>query len=140
MTAVITSIVPSFGPSIGGTSIIIYGSNFDTTNVTVIIDGIYCIVTSFNTSTIQCITGRRLQPPTNGNSFIVSSAGNSVILNCPPFVYMDRWSSQATWGGEVAPRDGDTVYVPPGMTLLIDSSTPFLNSFIVEGGTVVFSD
>lgn len=53
---------------------------------------------------------------------------------------MDRWSSQATWGGEVPPRDGDTVYVPPGMTLLVDQSTPFLNSFIVEGGTVVFAD
>ena len=53
---------------------------------------------------------------------------------------MDRWSSSATWGGEVPPRDGDTVYVPAGMTLLVDQSTPLLNSIIVEGGTVVFSD
>lgn len=53
---------------------------------------------------------------------------------------MDRWSDQATWGGEVPPREGDTVYVPPGMTLLVDQSTPFLNTIIVEGGKIVFSD
>jgi hypothetical protein len=53
---------------------------------------------------------------------------------------MDRWSSTATWGGEVPPRDGDTVYVPPGMTLLVDQSTPFINAIIVEGGKIVFSD
>jgi hypothetical protein len=53
---------------------------------------------------------------------------------------MDRWSSSATWGGEVPPREGDTVYVPPGMTLLVDQSTPYLNTIIVEGGKIVFSD
>lgn len=53
---------------------------------------------------------------------------------------MDRWSSSDTWGGEVPPREGDTVYVPPGMTLLVDQSTPHLNTIIVEGGRIVFSD
>ena len=68
------------------------------------------------------------------------SADNIVILNCQPYLYIDRWSADATWGGEVPPRDGDTVYVPPGMTLLVDQSTPYLNSFIVQGGTVIFAD
>lgn len=59
--------------------------------------------------------------------------GNSIaiLVDCQPFLYMDRWSDDATWGGEVPPRDGDTVYVPQGMTLLIDQSTPDLKSIIV---------
>jgi len=30
------------------------------------------------------------------------------------FLYGLNWSYDATWGGEAAPRDGDTVWVPFG--------------------------
>jgi hypothetical protein len=139
MTAVIASISPSFGPSTGNTLVTITGTNFDPSS-TVTIDGITCVVSSATSTEIQCTTGVRAQPPTGGNSFVVVSAGNAVILDCPPYAYMDRWSAEATWGGEVPPRDGDMVVVPQGMTLLVDQSTPFLNMIMVEGGTVVFSD
>lgn len=52
---------------------------------------------------------------------------------------MNRWSAEETWGGEVAPRNGDTVYVPSGMTLLVDQSSPQLASIIVEG-KIIFAD
>ena len=60
-------------------------------------------------------------------------------IACEPFLYAERWSSPNTWGGEVAPREGENVYVPKGMTLLVDESTPVLNSILVEG-KIKFAD
>jgi hypothetical protein len=138
-TSTITSVSPQFGPSIGGSLVTLTGTNFGT-NLTVTIDQITCSIVSQNSTSISCITGIRLQPPANGNSFVVTSDTNPVIIKSSPYLYLDRWSSQATWGGEALPREGDTVYVPPGMSLLVDVSTPILKGIFVEGGTVIFAD
>lgn len=90
---------------------------------------------------MNCTTGIRLEPPSEGSSFVVTSDSNKVLLqDIPPFEYVDRWSDTETWGGEAVPRDGDTVYVPKGMTLLVDQSTAILNAVIVEGGKIKFAD
>ena len=49
----------------------------------------------------------------------------------PQFQYIDRWSDEETWGGDAPPREDDTVFVPKGMSLLVDESTPELNVVIV---------
>lgn len=68
------------------------------------------------------------------------SDGNKAIIQSEPYLYLDRWSEQSTWGGEAIPREGDSVYVPKGMTLLVDvASTPILDSIIVEG-KIKFAD
>lgn len=68
------------------------------------------------------------------------SDGSPAKVNTEPYFYGDRWSEQATWGGEALPREGDTVYVPKGMTLVVDvDSTPILESILVEG-KIIFSD
>ena len=67
------------------------------------------------------------------------SGGNTVHLQTEPFLYIDRYSDDRTWGGEAPPREGDSVYVPKGMNLLMDISTPKLYSIIVEG-SIKFSD
>jgi hypothetical protein len=55
------------------------------------------------------------------------------------FGYVNMWSSDQTWGGEFAPIEGDSVYVPKGLNLLVDvDSTPLLNAIIVEG-TLIFA-
>lgn len=54
-------------------------------------------------------------------------------------MYAYRWSDTVTWGGDLAPIDGDTVYVPKGMVLLVDQSTPILYLLLVEG-TIIFAD
>ena len=47
------------------------------------------------------------------------------------------WSSDTTWGGEFAPMEGESLYVPPGLNLLVDiDSTPELNAVIVEGSII----
>jgi hypothetical protein len=140
MTQTITGILPAFGPSVGGTTITVTGTGF-IEPITVSIDGIDCASVTFVSATqFSCVTGIRLNPPAEGNSFNVAFNGSPAILLTDPFLYMDRWSAQSTWGGEALPREGDTVYVPQGMTLLVDVSTPVINAIVVEGGTVVFAD
>jgi len=47
------------------------------------------------------------------------------------FKYVNLWSSENTWGGEFAPVEGDSVFVPTGLNLLVDvDSTPVLNLFL----------
>jgi hypothetical protein len=138
-TSVITAITPSFGPSFGGDVIRITGTGFGTT-VSVTIDGVDCPLVNKTATDIYCTTGRRAQPPAAGNSFVVISDGNVVKVATTPYSYIDRWSDTETWGGEAVPREGDSVYVPKGMTLLVDQSTPVLNTVIVEGGKIQFED
>lgn len=46
-----------------------------------------------------------------------------------------------TWGGEFLPIEGETVYIPPGLHLLVDvDSTPILNAVLVEGSLIFPSD
>jgi hypothetical protein len=69
----------------------------------------------------------------------VRIGGNVASKLVPDFIYAFRWSDPLTWGGDIPPIDGDAVYVPQGMVLLVDQSTPNLNIIIVEG-SIIFSD
>lgn len=51
-----------------------------------------------------------------------------------------RWSDVRTWGTDLPPVKDDLVYVPKGMHLLVDQSTPVLNGILVQGGVLEFSD
>ena len=96
-TSTITTLSPKFGPSIGGTVVTITGTNFGTT-LSVKIDGIDCAITANTSTSITCTTGVRASVP-SANSFVVTSDGNPVLVQGQPFLYIDRWSSQDTWGG-----------------------------------------
>jgi len=90
-TSNVQAITPAFGPTAGGTAISIVGNNFGTV-VTVTIDGVTCVVSAKNSTNINCTTGIRTSPPSNGNSFVVISDSNRVIVSCDPYLYIDRWS------------------------------------------------
>ena len=49
------------------------------------------------------------------------------------FAYVDNWSAMTTWGGASPPVEGDLVYIPKGQSILLDVSTPVLNTLIIEG-------
>jgi len=53
------------------------------------------------------------------------------------FLYADRWSASSTWGGEVPPKEGETVQIPAGLTLLLDVPTPKLMLLLIEGALIV---
>lgn len=57
----------------------------------------------------------------------------------PPLPGAQRWSDPATWGAAGVPDAGDTVTVPQGETVLLDSSPPPLAGLRVDG-TLVFAD
>lgn len=50
------------------------------------------------------------------------------------FTYVNLWSSDSTWGGEFAPMEEESIYIPKGLNLLVDiDKTPKLNMVLVEG-------
>ena len=51
-----------------------------------------------------------------------------------------RWSDPRTWGTDLPPIEGDLVFVPEGMTLFVDQSTPQLLGITTEKGNLVFAD
>ena len=54
--------------------------------------------------------------------------------------YVQKWSSDSTWGGLFAPVDGESVAVSKGVNLLFDlDSSPKLNAVIVDGGSLIFA-
>lgn len=76
---------------------------------------------------------------TPDTSFDVWVSGKLAVVSCRNFSYAYRWSDPETWGGDFPPIEGDAVYVPQGMVLMVDQSTPKVKIIIVEG-TLTFAD
>jgi hypothetical protein len=50
------------------------------------------------------------------------------------------WTDPTTWGGEFAPMEMESVYVPHGLNLYVDvDRTDMLNAIIVEGSIIFAS-
>ena len=129
VTPNLTSISPRFGKVQGGDTITLTGTGFSSTasDITVTFDGRNCAVQSASATQITCITSNRpgLYPtPTT----VISIAGKgNVATNGRVFRYANYWSQIDTWGGEFPPIEGESVYIPAGMNLLVDvDSTPVL--------------
>lgn len=139
-TPVVSGVSPKFASPAGGDTLTITGSGFGTTtsSVSVVIDEITCTVTAVTDTQITCTTGARPNLPTT-NSFVVTISGNSASVQTNGFLYGHRWSDELTWGGDFAPIDDDSVYVPKGMVLIVDQTTPNLYLILVEG-SIVFAD
>ena len=140
ITPEVDSISPRMGTTGGGTEITVTGKNLQDDSI-VTIDGIDCPIDSGKSqfpTKIVCTTQAR--PEFTPSTFVVSSAkvGNANTKE-HVFLYIDRWSSESTWGGEAPPREGDSVYIPPGQVLLVDESPPKLYLILVEG-TIIFKD
>jgi hypothetical protein len=57
------------------------------------------------------------------------------------FRYVSKWSDDSTWGGEFAPMFNESVWVPPGLNLLVDvDRVPMLNLVLVEGSIIFAPD
>ena len=139
-TAKVTSVSPEIISTAGGATVEIIGSNLDTGS-TVHIDGVPCAVSvgSSSSTKLQCVAGPRTKIQKSSLEIMSGSKGLAVVGD-NKVLYADRWSDNATWGGESLPREGDLVYVPPGQTLLVDVPVvPVLKSVVVEGA-LIFED
>ena len=139
MTTALNSISPRFGNVKGGNTITFTGTNFDAdhTKYTILIDNVACVPTSASTTFVKCTAGKRpgiYEKPTL--SLSISDKG-MIATKDLVYRYMNLWSDDDTWGGEFAPVEGESVYVPKGLHLLVDvDATPILNAVIVEGSLV----
>ena len=129
---------PRYGNVEGGTSVTFTGTGFSATisDYTILIDKIVCAATAATTSSVTCTTGPRPGLHKSSLSIFILGKG-SVSLSGKLFGYVNAWSSDITWGGEFAPMEGESVYVPAGLNLLVDvDSTPVLTAVIVEGSII----
>lgn len=118
------------------------GTDFSATNsdYTILIDKIACVVTAATSTSVTCTTGPR--PGLHPSSLSIYIQGRGYVsLKGQLFGYVNAWSSDITWGGEFAPLEGESVYVPKGLNLLVDvDSTPVLKIVIVEGSLIFAPD
>lgn len=135
-TPIITNINPNVGSTQGDTLLNISGENLGT-DLKVNIDNISCLIGNSTSSNVLCTTQARTE--FTKNLFILRSEEGFASNKKNTFLYIDRWSDEKTWGGEVPPREGESVHVPEGQYLLVDESTPILNLIAIEG-SVLFED
>jgi hypothetical protein len=85
---------------------------------------------------VTCTTGKR--PGRVESSLEIFIDGQGLVSNRGLlFRYVSVWSSETTWGGEFAPMELESVWIPKGLNLLVDiDSTPTLNAVLVEGSLI----
>ena len=141
LTSRLDSINPRYGTVTGGTELTFTGINFptDASTLNVTIDGVKCPVSTTNSTVITCTTGKR--PGLIPTSLEIAINDNLVATQGLLFRYASAWSSDTTWGGEFAPMEMESVFVPEGLNLLVDvDSTPELNLIMVEGAIIFAPD
>lgn len=138
LTSYITSISPSRGTTLGGTVITFTGSGFGEilSDISIKIDDIPCSVSSVTNIEIICTSGPRPLYTLPSLEIYITNKGLASIKDFL-FIYADLWSSPTTWGGEVPPRQGESVYIPPGKNIILDISTPILNAILIEGSLTI---
>jgi hypothetical protein len=96
-----------------------FNSNFNL--YTIKIDGKTCTPKSSTLTEVKCVTGSRPglidSPPTL--SIYITGLGN-VATQGLVFRYVSYWSDPDTWGGEFEPLREESIYIPPGLHLLVD--------------------
>ena len=123
----------------GGETITFTGTGFtsDTTQYTILLDTIPCPVTFANSTTIQCLTGKRPGLFPNPSTVLYVNGYGNIATQGMVFMYVNYWSNTETWGDEFLPMEGDTVYIPEGLNLLVDiDSSPLLDAVLVEGSLI----
>jgi hypothetical protein len=143
MTPTITAVSPTYGWQLGGFNVTFTGTLFgsDPTKVSVQIDGIPCAIISVTQTTIFCTAGSK--GPTNFSPPQLNITVNGSLAlpaDGVAFYYGLLWSNILSWSGDGFPVAGDTVYVPSGVVLIVDQSTPVALYLIEVEGTILFAD
>ena len=142
ITPALSAVTPRHGTVVGGTEVTFTGTGFssDTSKYSIIIDGINCPVSAATSTSVTCTTGSR--PGLVETSLQIYIDGQGLVSNRDlVYKYVSVWSSDTTWGGEFAPMEMESIWIPKGLNLLVDvDSTPQLNAVIVEGSLIFAPD
>jgi hypothetical protein len=142
LTTALDEIAPRYGDVAGGDSVTFTGTDFSDQvgDYLILIDGVTCAATAATTTSVTCDTGPRIGIVEGSLSIHIAGKGE-VSLKGNSFQYVNAWSADTTWGGEFAPLEGESIYIPKGLNLLVDiDSTPQLNAIIVEGTLIIAPD
>ncbi len=123
-----------------------FPSNYN--DVSVKIDGIACSVFDGDLTHVKCLTGERREL-VSPSTFEVMVNGRGLAENRGHTVkYVCYFSDEDCWGDDYAPGPGDSLYVPPGLNLVIDvdevpnmdnaepEDLPYLTAVVVEGSLI----
>jgi hypothetical protein len=138
----LSTISPRFGTVTGGTSVTFSGTGLSATqsDYSILIDNVLCPVTASSTTQVTCTTAPRPGLVESSLSISINGVGR-VSTHGKLFRYVSMWSDDTTWGGEYAPVDGESIYVPKGLNLYVDiDDSPLLNLVSVEGGLILAPD
>jgi hypothetical protein len=142
LTPLLENIEPRFGPVTGGTNVTFYGYNFvnETNMYNILIDGRWCSPLEATVQHVTCVTDHR--PGLIVPSLEIMIDGMGLVSNQGKlFRYVSYWSDDTTWGGEFAPLELESVYIPSGLNLFVDvDATPILNLIMVEGSLIFAPD
>lgn len=100
--------------------------------------GANCSITLFSTTSITCVTSAPpTANPTSGFQICVLNSANGCASFASASVpssyrYVNLWSRRSTWGGGSPPGDGDTAFIPVGVTVVMDVSPPRLYLLVVQ--------
>ncbi|KAK3258451.1 hypothetical protein CYMTET_32501, partial [Cymbomonas tetramitiformis] len=151
LTAVISWCSPTRGSTEGGTLLTISGDRFgnNPTALKVLVGDAPCSSITLVTpdTTLTCITSKPVAGAGAAPAAVMvyKAGGASELATAGArqggvwFQYVDLWSRSSTWGGADPPAEGDSVYIPAGVTVLLDVSPPRLVALFVEG-TLQFDD
>ena len=146
-----TSISAATGPAqssvAGGTEVLLtlsgLSGELDVADVGVRLAGVPCAVLSVLAQNgghaVLCSSGAHTGGAWSGDvSVHVASMGLAApAVGVGQFEYVSYWSEPSTWSGGVLPVEGDTVFVPPGKTVILDVSSRLY--FLVVQGHLAFA-
>lgn len=138
LTTNLLSISPRYGTVEGGTEVTFSGENFptDTSVYVITLDGINCPVSAATSTSVTCTTGSRPGLIATKTELYITGQG-LVSNNQLVYTYVSAWSADSTWGGEFAPMEGESIWIPEGLNLLVDiDRSPVINAIIVEGSII----
>lgn len=124
-----TAITPRYGNVKGSESIVFTGTTFSSlmSDYTITLDNVNCVVTAASTISVTCTTGKRPGLYPTPTIEIKIAGKGSVATSDLVFRYVNYWSDESTWGGDFLPMEGESVWIPEGLHLIVDiDSTPIL--------------
>jgi hypothetical protein len=139
-SSVLSAISPRVGNVVGGDEVTFTGTGLvsDKALYKITIDGIDCPVKEASSTSVSCTTNKR--PGLVQSSLEIFIEGKGLVSNKGLiYRYCNYWSADTTWGGEFAPMEMESVYIPVGLNLLVDvDSTPQLNAVLVMGSLIYY--
>lgn len=141
-TPLVTDMSMRYGTYLGGDTLTITGTGFSGSTSTshVTIDGIECTVTAATSTSVVCTTGARPTLVEDGETVLYfddSTVNGYAAMDEYQFSYANYWSDLETWSGEYLPKDGDSIVIPKGQTLIVNiDKSPELYALIIYGKLV----